>query len=191
MPRRLIKRLEEGIIAFLLVAMTLLVFVDVVLRFGFNTGLIWAQELTLHIAAWLVLFGASYCLKVGAHIGVDVFVKLLPPGPRRRVGLLAVALCLAYCGLLIYGAWGYLATIFRIGIPMEDLPVPLWLAHGMLLVGFALLALRCLELLWKLAKGRIDTILLRDEAAMALFETREKRHGERAERSERPERDEQ
>ncbi len=168
MLARILSRLEEGIISLLLVGMTLLVFLEVVLRFGFNTGLLWSQELTLHIAGWFVLFGASYGIKVGAHIGVDALVKLIPPGPRRLVGLLAVGLCLLYCGLFLYGSWGYLAKIFKIGIEMEDLPIPLWLAHSILFIGFALLVLRFAELLWKIGTGRAQGLLLADEAAKAL-----------------------
>ena len=87
-------RLEEGIIAFLLVFMTLLVFLDVIMRFGFGTGFLWTQELTLYTSAWFVLFGISYGLKVGAHIGVDAVIKLLPSGPRRVLSAVAVVLCL-------------------------------------------------------------------------------------------------
>ena len=52
---RIINQIEEAILSLLLVAMTLLVFVEVVLRFGFGTGLSWGQELTLHLSAWFVL----------------------------------------------------------------------------------------------------------------------------------------
>ena len=61
---RLLNRTEEAVICLLLVLTTLLVFVDVVMRFGFNTGFMWTQELTLHMSAWFVLFGASYGIKV-------------------------------------------------------------------------------------------------------------------------------
>ena len=57
---RLINRGEEVIICILLILTTLLVFLDVVMRFGFNAGFMWTQELTLHMSAWMVLFGASY-----------------------------------------------------------------------------------------------------------------------------------
>lgn len=82
--RNLVTRIEEGILSLLLVAMTLLVFAEVVARFGFNAGIHWAQEATLLMAGWFVLFGASYGVKVGAHIGVDVFVKMLPRGCAGR-----------------------------------------------------------------------------------------------------------
>ena len=73
---RILNRAEEALICFLLVATTLLVFLDVVMRFGFNAGFLWSQELTLNMSAWFVLLGASYGLKMGSHIGMDAFVKL-------------------------------------------------------------------------------------------------------------------
>ena len=78
----MINKLEELIICLLLASMTLLVFVEVVLRFGFGIGLMWSQELTLHLSAWMVLFGVSYGIKVGSHIGVDALVKIMPPTAR-------------------------------------------------------------------------------------------------------------
>ena len=167
---RVLNRAEEGFIALLLVGMTLLVFVEVILRFGFDTGFLWMEELTLHISAWMVLFGASYGVKIGAHIGVDAVVKLLPSGVRRAVGLIAVALCLVYCGLFIYGSWVYLAKLLQIGIEMEDLPVPKWLAHSILMIGFGLLVLRFVELFWRILKGESEGFRHVDEAQEALRE---------------------
>jgi len=167
---RIIDRLEEGVISLLLVGMTLMVFVEVVMRFGFNTGFLWIQELTLHTSAWFVLFGASYGVKVGAHIGVDAIVKMIPPGPRRWVSMVAVSLSLFYCGLLMYGGWVYLAKMLKVGIELEDLPIPRWIAHSILFIGFVLLAFRFIQLFVALAAGRASGFQLADEAAEVLKE---------------------
>src|SRR3954447_7660566 len=80
---RLINHLEEGFIALLLAAMTLLTFAQVVLRYVFNSGFVWGVEATTYMFAWLVLFGISYGIRVHAHIGIDLLVKGLPGAPRR------------------------------------------------------------------------------------------------------------
>jgi len=165
---RLVSHAEEAIISLLLVGMTLLVFADVVMRFGFNTGLLWSEELTLLMSAWFVLFGASYGLKVGAHIGVDAVVRLFGPVGQRVLTAIGAVLSLAYCGLFIYGAWIYLAKMEKIGIELEDLPIPAWIAHSILLIGFVLLGIRLLELLWAVATGRATTFGHRDEAEESL-----------------------
>ncbi len=164
MISKLTTRIEESILSLLLVGMTLLVFAEVVMRFGFNSGIHWAQEVTLLMSAWFVLFGASYGVKVGCHIGVDVFVKMLPSGTHRVVTIIALLLCLFYCGLFLYGSWIYLGKLHLIGIELEDLPVPKWIPTSILFIGFSLLALRLLQLLWKVLMRKADGFHLADEA---------------------------
>lgn len=168
--RQFVGRLEEGVISLLLVIMTLMVFVEVVMRFGFNSGFLWIQELTLLVSGWFVLLGASYGVRVGAHIGVDAFVKLLRPEIRRIVSIMAVLLCLGYCGLLFAGSWVYVSKMYKIGIELQDMEVQKWLAHSILVIGFGLLAYRFLELLWKMIKGEEIGFHLVDEAREALEE---------------------
>ena len=167
---RVINSLEEGFISLLLVTMTLLVFFEVVLRYAFGIGFLWVEELTLHLSAWLVLFGASYGVKVGSHIGVDAVVNLLPSKGRRIVTLMALALCLVYCGLFIEGAWVYLAKVHLIGIELEDLPIPKYIAHSILLIGFVLLGFRFCQLGWRVINGRAEGFGHMDEAKEALKE---------------------
>ncbi|MHA3977275.1 TRAP transporter small permease [Halovulum sp. GXIMD14794] len=100
---------EETAIAVLLGLMTLLTFTNVVLRKGFSSSIIWSQEVTLILFAWLVLFGISYCVKVTAHLGVDALINVLPKPARVATGLVAAAACLTYSLLLMKGAWDYWA----------------------------------------------------------------------------------
>ncbi|BCL60766.1 C4-dicarboxylate ABC transporter permease [Desulfomarina profundi] len=176
---RFINRAEEAVICILLVLTTLLVFVDVVMRFGFNSGFMWSQELTLHMSAWMVLFGASYGLKVGSHIGMDSFVKLFPRTGRRILTGIAAVLALGYCGLIFYGSWIYLKKMKLIGIELEDLPIPAWLAHGMLLVGFLFLIVRLIIILSSVITGKADGFKHADEAkdSMELAEDIAKEEG--------------
>jgi C4-dicarboxylate transporter DctQ subunit len=167
---KILNHLEEGILSLLLVGMTLLVFFEVVARYGFGHGELWVEELTLHMSAWLVLFGASYGVRVGSHIGVDAIVRLLSPSSRRLVTLAALTLCLVYCGLFMQGAWVYLAKMQMIGIELEDIPIQKWIAHSILFIGFVLLLVRFLELGWKVFRGEVDGFKLVDEAKEALKE---------------------
>ncbi|WP_020675457.1 TRAP transporter small permease [Geopsychrobacter electrodiphilus] len=161
---RMINSLEETIIVLLLATMTLLVFVEVVLRFWFDIGLMWSQELTLLLSAWMVLFGASYGIKVGSHIGVDALVKILPPTARKIVSTAAVLACLFYTALFSFGAWVYLSKMHSIGIELEDLPIQKWVAHSILLIGMLLIAFRLLALLWRIFTGEAEGFQLADEA---------------------------
>jgi C4-dicarboxylate transporter DctQ subunit len=167
---RFINRAEEAIICIFLITTTLLVFLDVVMRFGFNAGFMWTQELTLHMSAFMVLFGASYGLKVGSHIGMDAFVKLFPVIGQRILSSIAAILALIYCGLIFYGSYIYLQKMKLIGIELEDIPIPAWQAHSILLLGYLFLIVRLLIILWSLITGKANGFKHADEAkdSMAL-----------------------
>lgn len=102
--------LEETFIALLLGAMTIITFINVVLRYGFQTGLTWGLEATSFLFAWLVLFGVSYAVKINAHLGVDVLVNAFSPPIRKVFGVIAGLLCMVYALLLLKGAWDYWAN---------------------------------------------------------------------------------
>ena len=110
LPGQFVNALEETVIALILGAMTLITFTNVVLRYGFNTGLTWGLEATSFLFAWLVLFGVSYAVKTTANLGVDAVTNMVSPPARRAMGLLAAGICVAYAFLLLKGAWDYWAN---------------------------------------------------------------------------------
>ena len=186
-------KFEERAIAFLLVFMTLLVFLDVIMRFGFGTGFLWTQELTLYTSAWFVLFGISYGLKVGAHIGVDAVLKLVPPKAQVILSAIAAFFCICYCFLFIYGSWQYLSKVYTIGITVDDLRfpmwfinalpeniitawhidmedplLPLWLPQSILIIGMVLFSIRLIQLFFNIITGKCDGFHRIDEAQESL-----------------------
>tara|TARA_X000001036_G_scaffold439483_1_gene490789 strand:- start:2880 stop:3548 length:669 start_codon:yes stop_codon:yes gene_type:complete len=103
-------RVEETLIASILGLMTLITFANVIARYGFNANILWALETTVFLFGWLVLLGASYAVKKGAHLGVDILINMLAPKPRRILGLFAAAICISFSFLMLKGAWDYWAN---------------------------------------------------------------------------------
>lgn len=146
---RIVNEIEETAIALILGLMTIITFINVVLRYGFNTGIIWGLEATTFLFAWLVLFGVSYAVKVTANLGVDALINLFSPAVRRVLALIAAAIFIAYSFLLLKGAWDYYAnfanlpqttgrwfptgfeemkrTSYRGWYEVVDIPMPEWL----------------------------------------------------------------
>ena len=164
---RWFEKIEEGLLSFLLAGMTLVTFAQVVARYVFNYSFVWAVELTGVMFAWLIFVGMAYGVRVGAHIGVDAFVKLLGPGAARAVGAVAAALCIVYAAIVTYGGFLYVRKMYEVGILMQDMPVQQWIPRIILPIGFVLLALRFGQVLYRLATGQ-DAHLLGDEAKDAL-----------------------
>ena len=94
-------RVEELISRVLLALLVLLVFVPAVTR-TFNRPIIWSIEIAQLLFAWLAFLGANQAMRAGAHIGVDVLTRNLPPPIRKAVALLNLGLIAAFLAALLW-----------------------------------------------------------------------------------------
>jgi C4-dicarboxylate transporter DctQ subunit len=145
---RVINRLEELFIAILLAAMVVITFIQVVLRYGFGSGILWGMEVTTYLFGWLVLFGASHLMKKRGHIGVDALVRILPRFLRRVIMLASALGSLFYAGVLFVGGWNYVSAMYTVGIKAEDVNIPRWILLSIIPIGFALLFIRLAQIAW-------------------------------------------
>lgn len=125
--------------------MTLITFAQVVLRYVFETSLVWSLEATTYSFAWLVLVGMSYGVRTNAHIAVDLLTSRLPPRAARLVAAAALCCGLAYCALMIYGSGQFVDRLMTLGTDARDIPLPRWVLTGIMPIAFAVLALRLLQ----------------------------------------------
>jgi len=153
---RILDRIEEYLAAALLAAITLLTFVQVVLRYGFDTGLIWALEATTYLFGWLVLIGMSIGVRTNSHIAVDLLLTVLSPRIRKLAVLGAIALSLLYALLMFYGSATLISQLRVFGSLAHDIPLPRWVLLLSLPVGFALLSLRILQVAVGVVRGSSD-----------------------------------
>src|SRR5687767_12004462 len=138
-------RVEEAFMIAALACMTVLTVVQVVLRYGFGTGLVWSLEATTYSFAWLVLIGMSYGVRTEAHIAVDLVTSRLSPSAARVFAIVALVAGLAYCALMIYGSSLFVDRLMALGTNARDIPLPRWVLTGIMPIAFALLALRLVQ----------------------------------------------
>jgi C4-dicarboxylate transporter DctQ subunit len=169
MVLRVLDRLEEYLTAALLAAMTLLAFVQVVLRYVFDSGLIWALEATTYLFGWLVLIGLSIGVRRNSHIAIDLVSEHLPARVGRAVALIAVSLSLLYAALMLYGSWTLIEQLRVFGSLAHDIPLPRWMLLSSLPIGFALLGLRILQVAIGVVRGSHDGLGHRSEGPPMLI----------------------
>ena len=158
MRKPILDRVEEVAIVALLSSMTLITFTQVVLRYVFNSGFIWALEATQTCFAWLVMMGISYGVRVNAHLGVNLLVAHLPPAGRRLLGLMAVTACLAYVGLMLWGGALFVDRLWILGTYARDLPAPRWALALGLPLGFCMIGIRLLQVAAAILSGQRDGV---------------------------------
>ncbi len=95
----------KGVIALCLAVMVVLVFGNVVLRYGFNSGITISEELSRWLLVWLTFLGAIVAVREHTHLGVDTLVRMLPPLGKRILFIVNYCLMLFADWLLLSGSW--------------------------------------------------------------------------------------
>src|SRR6266513_2182724 len=146
--------LEEWLIAFLMGAATLVIFVAVVHRYAagiaipgvqdflIRIDLSWAQELCIYMFVWMAKFGAAYGVRTGIHVGVDVLINRLDDKPRRAFilfGLLAGAL---FTGIVGSVGAKFVWEIAHTDQVSPDLELPMWIVFLAIPCGSYLMCFR-------------------------------------------------
>ena len=119
---------------------------NVLLRYGLNTGSVWAQELEWHLMAPICLFGMSYALRHGEHVRVDVLYARFSLRARHAVNAIAAVLAMVLSVLVIELSWNYVGQSWTIGEGSANpggIPAR-YLLKALIPVGFALFFLQSL-----------------------------------------------
>lgn len=110
---QIIDRINDVIgrsISWLTLAMVLVTFLVVVLRYVFSIGWIAMQESVLYLHSMVFMLGAAYTLKQNSHVRVDIFYEKLSPRSRAWIDLLGSALLLVpFCLFIIVISWNYVS----------------------------------------------------------------------------------
>jgi len=147
-------RIMEGMIVVCLAIMLIMVFGNVVLRYGFNSGIAESEELSRMLFVWMTFLGAVVAMRDRTHLGVDSFVRKLP-AKGRKVVLLAVDMVMLYiCWLMLVGSWKQ--TIINLGTtaPVTGIPMAFLYATG--LVAGAGIGIYLIVGIFRVITGRID-----------------------------------
>lgn len=119
---------------------------NVLLRYGFNTGSVWSQELEWHLMSPICLFGMSYALRHGEHVRVDVLYASFSQRSKFFVEFVTALLLMAISLIVIKLSWAYVLQSWTIG---EGTANPggisgRYALKALIPVGFALLFLQAL-----------------------------------------------
>ena len=145
-------RLAEILLVTMLTAMVIMVFGNVVLRYGFNDGIISSEELSRFLFIWITFLGAIVAMRENAHLGLDSIVRLVPRLGKKIMFAISNLLMFGCCVLMFYGTYkqhGINATTLSpvTGIPMS------WV-YGVGYVASTAMGLLILGKLVRLARGQ-------------------------------------
>jgi len=153
MAVKIFTRAVDWLLIVLLGTMVVLIFSNVVLRYGFNSGIVFSEEVSRFVFMWLTLIGALVVMKENAHLGMTSLIDRLGEKGQRICRFLADSLTFACCALLAHGTWKQVVLGMDNRAPVTD--IPLGLIYMSLFISSVGMALVLLWSLWRQVTGRM------------------------------------
>lgn len=137
--------LEEFFIIPLMFGMSLLIFVQVVMRYAFDNSLTWSEELARYMFVWLIYFAVSYTARREKHIRIDAAINLYPKAMRPYIEILSEIVVLGFSIFIAMTAVTVFNKITWSGQESAALGIPMQFVYAAPLVGFVLTGIRQIQ----------------------------------------------
>jgi TRAP-type C4-dicarboxylate transport system permease small subunit len=164
-------KLLEFLVVVALVAMVVMVFGNVVLRYAFNSGILVSEEMSRYCFIWLTYIGAMIAMREREHLGVDTLVRRLPRAGKKACLLVSESLMLLCNALFFVGTWKMHGLQVSNISPVVGISM-IWV-YGVGYVVAAVMAVFNLSVLWRLFTGRLS-----DDELVQVVESEDLPHGE-------------
>ena len=172
-------KLLEFLVVLALVAMVVMVFGNVVLRYAFNSGILVSEEMSRYSFIWLTYIGAMIAMREREHLGVDTLVKHLPRMGKKFCLLVSEALMLLCNALFFVGTWKMHALQVTNVSPVVGISM-IWV-YGIGYVVAVVMGIFNLATLWRLFTGQLS-----DDELVQVVESEDLPHGHLPEEGVRP-----
>ena len=133
------------LVGLIMTGATFLLFINVILRYAFASGITWAEEMTRYTLLWTVFIGAGVVTREGTHVSMEAFFNLWPE-KFQRIGCLAINLfSISTIVVILYFGIGIVRMVVETGQTSEAAFVPMWIIYGAFPVGGLLMILGYIE----------------------------------------------
>jgi C4-dicarboxylate transporter DctQ subunit len=152
-------KLEKGFLAWTIIFSSLLLFVNVVMRYVFLLPIYWAEELVRYLMVWMIFIGASQVTKFGGHVAVDIVPRFLSKRANTFLTITVNLICILFCILLAYYSF---KQMLRVKIAHQVSPameLPMWLAYLPIPMGMVLMLIRYVQHICLRLQGKTVEIM--------------------------------
>jgi len=139
-----------------MISATLIAFVNVVARYGFDYSMTWAGEAVSYLFIWCVLFGAAYGFKIGMHLGVTIVIQTIKPSIAKWLLSFSLVIILGYLICLFFWGIDFVKFNHMMGMVSVDLEIDYWLIYLCVPITMAIASYQVLLKLIKTIKVPAD-----------------------------------
>jgi TRAP-type C4-dicarboxylate transport system permease small subunit len=105
--------------------MAVLVLMQVMLRYGFKSPLVWVEEVSIFLMIWMTFVGAGVALRRGGHVAMTILIERMPLWLARALWHVSQAAILAFVVILAWQGWLLALAVERQRSPALELSM-LW-----------------------------------------------------------------
>jgi len=146
--RKLIDNFEKYLVITILGIMSILVIWQVAARFIFSSPLSWTEEVARYLMIWLTFFGGSIGVRRGAHVGVEIALRLLPKGYKKIGQMIGHIMGLIFILIIIIFGFKVVRMQILMGQTSPAIGIPIWWAYLGVPVGSIFMFIRMLQNTW-------------------------------------------
>lgn len=139
------EHIEEIILVTLLTGMSLIIGLQVFMRYVMKSSLSWSEELARYMFIWMVYIGISYGIKKGRHIKIDAAVNIFPRKIQKYIFILSDIIFLLFAIIVIYQSNNVAMLIFRLGQSSPGTGISMGYVYMAIPVGFTLVCVRLIQ----------------------------------------------
>ena len=143
-----------------------LAFGNVVARYGFDSSLTWASELTVYLFLWSTFFGAAYCFKQDAHISINILLEKVSPDTAKMLMLISHIITFIFLFAVAYYGYKYVLFVHELEEVSVDLEVSMWIIYLVIPISFFFAAYRVGEKIVEIIKTPAKDVLKQSESEM-------------------------
>ena len=132
---------EQVFCAITMFALVCTVSWGVVERYILKMGSGWPDELARYLTIYAMMIGAGLCVARGAHVGVEVFVRMLPPHIQRVAEFLSYIMCTVFTVVLAYVGFDYFNRLLARGQLTPTIEFPIAYCYLAIPIGGVLMTL--------------------------------------------------
>lgn len=139
------KNLEEYILVILSVVMTIVIFLQVIMRYVFQNSLIWSEELAIYCFIWIVFIGTSYAVKKNTHIKIDVILIPFKEKGKDVFYIISQFIFLVFAVFLLINGYQIVEQLMEWNEESPAMRLPMWMVFISAPLGMLLIIIRIIQ----------------------------------------------
>ena len=139
------RHFEESVIFIALSSMSIIITLQVIMRYVFQESLAWSEEVSRYLFIWLIYIGISYGVKKDAHVAVTVLDFALNPKQQKYLQVLTTIIFFLFAVAIFWYGRSVCSTIARLGQHAPATDLSMWLVYAAVPTGFLLTCVRLVQ----------------------------------------------